>query len=285
MPDLQDKDVQRVTKKMQFAFRSKKPPVTPPKPSKPQMMVEEPQKPLKPYEEPAGEDEEELPDLSDKEVQAVTKKMQFAFRSKKSPKAKVEVPASDPALPVSVPAVPVSVPAVPLPVSVPATAVLLKLADEKSSSPEKSERISEAKSVSSQRSSSTEEKSSADRSTAESEKSSVNRSTADKSSGRSSAAADRSSDDKSTADRSTAEKQSIGEEEEMPDLQDKDVQRVTQKMQFAFRSKKSPQPPAEAIIKTDKEEIKISFPREYPLEEKIALEKSYSKENITEPGK
>merc|ERR1712051_1074549 len=125
-------------------------------------------------------------------------------------------------------------------VSVPATAVLLKLADEKSSSPEKSERISEAKSVSSQRSSSTEEKSS--------------------------------------ADRSTAEKQSIGEEEEMPDLQDKDVQRVTQKMQFAFRSKKSPQPPAEAIIKTDKEEIKISFPREYPLEEKIALEKSYSKE-------
>merc|ERR1712204_132427 len=36
---------------------------------------------------------------------------------------------------------------------------------------------------------------------------------------------------------------------------------------------KSPQPPAEAIIKTDKEETKISFPREYPLEEKIALEK------------
>ena len=158
MPDLQDKDVQRVTKKMQFAFRSKKPPVTPPKPSKPQMMVEEPQKPLKPSEEPAGEDEvEELPDLQDKEVQAVTKKMQFAFRSKKSPKAKVEVPVSDPAVPA------VSVPAVPLPVSVPATAVLLKLADEKSSSPEKSERISEAKSVSSQKSSSTEEKSSADR--------------------------------------------------------------------------------------------------------------------------
>ena len=165
MPDLQDKDVQRVTKKMQFAFRSKKPPVTPPKPSKPQM-VEEQQKPLKPSEElqkplkseePAGEDEEELPDLSDKEVQAVTKKMQFAFRSKKSPKTKVEVPVSDPAVPA------VSVPAVPLPVSVPATAVLLKLADEKSSSPEKSERISEAKSVSSQRSSSTEEKSSADR--------------------------------------------------------------------------------------------------------------------------
>merc|ERR1711935_908348 len=125
MPDLQDKDVQRVTKKMQFAFRSKKPPVTPPKPSKPQM-VEEPPKPLKPSEEPAGEDEEEeMPDLQDKEVQAVTKKMQFAFRSKKSPKPKVEVPVSAPA-------------------------VLLKLADEKSSSPEKSERISEAKSVSSQ---------------------------------------------------------------------------------------------------------------------------------------
>ena len=87
---------------------------------------------------------------------------------------------------------------------------------------------------------STAERSSADRSTAESEKSSIDRSTADKSSARSS------------ADRSTAEKQSIGEEEEMPDLQDKDVQRVTQKMQFAFRSKKSPQPPAEAIIKTDK---------------------------------
>ena len=105
---------------------------------------------------------------------------------------------------------------------------------------------------------STAERSSADRSTAESEKSSIDRSTADKSSARSSAAADRSSDDKSTADRSTAEKQSIGEEEEMPDLQDKDVQRVTQKMQFAFRSKKSPQLPAEAIIKTDKEETKIS---------------------------
>ena len=213
--------------------------------------------------------EEEMPDIQDKEVQAVTKKIQFAFRSKKSPKPKV---------PDSPSAVPVSVPAVPLPVSVPATAVLLKLADEKSSSPEKSERISEAKSVSSQKSSSTEEKSSADRSTAESEKSSIDRSTADKSSARSSA--DRSTADRSTADRSTAEKQSIGEDEEMPDLQDKDVQRVTQKMQFAFRSKKSPQPPAEAIIKTDKEETKISFPREYPLEEKIALEKSYSKENI-----
>ena len=112
------------------------------------------------------------------------------------------------------------------------------------------------------------DKSSADRSTAESEKSSIRSS------------ADRSTADKSSADRSTAEKQSVGEEEEMPDLQDKDVQRVTQKMQFAFRSKKSPQPPAEAIIKTDKEETKISFPREYPLEEKIALEKSYSKENI-----
>ena len=119
---------------------------------------------------------------------------------------------------------------------------------------------------------STAERSSADRSTAESEKSSIDRSTADKSSARSS------------ADKSTAEKQSIGEEEEMPDLQDKDVQRVTQKMQFAFRSKKSPQPPAEAIIKSDNEETKISFPREYPLEEKIALEKSYSKENITETG-
>ena len=94
--------------------------------------------------------------------------------------------------------------------------------------------------------------------------------------------AERSTADGSTADRSTAEKQSIGEEEEMPDLQDKDVQRVTQKMQFAFRSKKSPQPLAEAIIKTDKEETKISFPREYPLEEKIALEKSYSKENVAE---
>ena len=114
--------------------------------------------------------------------------------------------------------------------------------------------------------------SSANRSTAESEKSSIDRSTAERSSARSS------------ADRSTAEKQSVAEEEEMPDLQDKDVQRVTQKMQFAFRSKKSPQPPAEAIIKTDKEETKISFPREYPLEEKIALEKSYSKENITETG-
>ena len=120
---------------------------------------------------------------------------------------------------------------------------------------------------------STAERSSADRSTAESEKSSIDRSTADKSSARSS------------ADKSTAEKQSIGEEEEMPDLQDKDVQRVTQKMQFAFRSKKSPQPPAEAIIKSDNEETKISFPREYPLEEKIALEKSYSKENIAEKGK
>ena len=98
---------------------------------------------------------------------------------------------------------------------------------------------------------STADRSSADRSTAESEKSSIDRSTADKSSARSSA-------DRSTADRSTAEKQSIGEEEEMPDLQDKDVQRVTQKMQFAFRSKKSPQLPAEAIIKTDKEETKIS---------------------------
>ena len=43
----------------------------------------------------------------------------------------------------------------------------------------------------------------------------------------------------------TAEKQSVEEEEEMPDLQNKDVQRVTKKMQFAFRSKKSPQPPAE----------------------------------------
>merc|ERR1711956_82597 len=95
------------------------------------------------------------------------------------------------------------------------------------SSPEKSERISEAKSVSSQRSSSTEEKSSADRSSVEPECSSANRSTAE-----------RSSADRSTADRSTAEKQSVGEEEEMPDLQDKDVQRVTQKMQFAFRSKK-----------------------------------------------
>merc|ERR1712008_448437 len=91
MPDLQDQDVQRVTKKMQFAFRSKKPPVTPPKPSKPQM-VEEPPKLSKPSEEPAGEDEEEeMPDLQDKEVQAVTKKMQFAFRSKKSPKPNVEV--------------------------------------------------------------------------------------------------------------------------------------------------------------------------------------------------
>ena len=151
MPDLQDQDVQRVTKKMQFAFRSKKPPVTPPKPSKPQVVSEEPPKPQVVSEEPVGEEEEEMPDLQDKEVQAVTKKMQFAFRSKK-PKAEVPVP--PPA---------VSVPAVPLPVSVPATAVLLKLADEKSSSPEKSERISEAKSVSSQRSSSTEEKSSADR--------------------------------------------------------------------------------------------------------------------------
>ena len=118
--------------------------------------------------------------------------------------------------------------------------------------------------------------SSANRSTAESEKSSIE--TAERSSARSSA-------DRSTADRSTAEKQSVAEEEEMPDLQDKDVQRVTQKMQFAFRSKKSPQPPAEAIIKTDNEETKISFPREYPLEEKIALEKSYSKENIAEKGK
>merc|ERR1712008_398874 len=142
---------------------------------------------------------------------------------------------------------------------------------------------SEAKSVSSQRSSSTEEKSSADRSSVEPECSSANRSTAERSSADRSTAesekssVDRSTADRSTADRSTAEKQSVGEEEEMPDLQDKDVQRVTQKMQFAFRSKKSPQPPAEAIIKTDKEETKISFPREYPLEEKIALEKSYSK--------
>ena len=35
-------------------------------------------------------EEEEMPDIQDKEVQAVTKKIQFAFRSKKSPKSKVE---------------------------------------------------------------------------------------------------------------------------------------------------------------------------------------------------
>ena len=40
--------------------------------------------PLK-SEKPLEEEEEELPDLEDKDVQRVTKKMQSAFRAKKSP--------------------------------------------------------------------------------------------------------------------------------------------------------------------------------------------------------
>ena len=86
LPNLQDKDVERVAKKMQIAFRSKKLPVTPTKQSIPEMATTEELK----SREPAGE-KGDLPDLQDKEIERVTKKIQNPFKSKKSPKSIVEV--------------------------------------------------------------------------------------------------------------------------------------------------------------------------------------------------
>ena len=80
LPNLHDKDVERVAKKMQIAFRSKKSPVNPTKQSKPEVATTEELK----SGEPAGE-KGDLPDLQDKDVERVAKKMQYAFRSKKSP--------------------------------------------------------------------------------------------------------------------------------------------------------------------------------------------------------
>ena len=85
LPDLQNRDIEKVTNKVQLAVKSKKIPVTQPKPSKLPVVVAttESSKLLK-SEEPAGE-KEDLPNLQDKDVERVTKKMQIAFRSKKSP--------------------------------------------------------------------------------------------------------------------------------------------------------------------------------------------------------
>ena len=89
LPNLQDKDdkdVERVAKKIQIAFRSKKLPVTPTKQSKSEVATTEELKSV----EPAGE-KGDLPDLQDKEIERVTKKIQNPFKSKKSPKSIVEV--------------------------------------------------------------------------------------------------------------------------------------------------------------------------------------------------
>ena len=86
LPNLHDKDVERVAKKMQIAFRSKKSPVNPAKQSKPEVATTEELK----SGEPAGE-KGDLPDLQDKEIERVTKKIQNPFKSKKSPKSIVEV--------------------------------------------------------------------------------------------------------------------------------------------------------------------------------------------------
>ena len=80
LPNLHDKDVERVAKKMQIAFRSKKSPVTPTKQSKPEVATTEPLK-----SEDLAKEKEDLPNLQDKDVEKVTKKIQIAFRSKKSP--------------------------------------------------------------------------------------------------------------------------------------------------------------------------------------------------------
>ena len=84
LPDLQNKDIEKVTNKVQLAVKSKKIPVTQPKPSKLPVVVAttESSKLLK-SEEPAGE-KEDLPNLQDKDVERAAKKMQIAFRSKKS---------------------------------------------------------------------------------------------------------------------------------------------------------------------------------------------------------
>ena len=101
LPDLQNKDIERVTKKVQLAFKSKKTPVTQPKPSKLPVVVAttEPSKLLK-SEEPARE-KEDLPDLQDKDFERVTKKIQTALRSKKSPvtpteQSKLQVATTEP---------------------------------------------------------------------------------------------------------------------------------------------------------------------------------------------
>ena len=86
LPNLQDKDVERAAKKMQIAFRSKKLPVTPTKQSKSEVATTEVLK----SGELAGE-KGDLPDLQDKEIERVTKKIQNPFKSKKSPKSIVEV--------------------------------------------------------------------------------------------------------------------------------------------------------------------------------------------------
>ena len=87
LPNLHDKDVERVAKKMQIAFRSKKSPVNPTKQSKPEVATTEELK----SRESAGE-KADLPDLQDKEIESVTtKKIQNSFKSKKSPKSIVEV--------------------------------------------------------------------------------------------------------------------------------------------------------------------------------------------------
>ena len=112
LPDLQDKDIERVTKKMQIAFRSKKPAVTSPKPSRlpvtsAQMGSKTSKLPVSPSKtqvveaiitKPLSSEEltkEDLPDLQDKDVEKVTKTMQIAFKSKKLPKAKNEVQVPD----------------------------------------------------------------------------------------------------------------------------------------------------------------------------------------------
>ena len=78
LPDLQDKNIESVTKKIQLASKSK----ASPKPSKLPVVVATTE-PLS-SEDPVKE-KEDLPNLNDKDVERVAKKMQIAFRSKKSP--------------------------------------------------------------------------------------------------------------------------------------------------------------------------------------------------------
>ena len=98
LPDLQDKDIESVTKKIQLASKSKKTLVAPPKPSKLPVVVAT-SEPLK--SEDQAREKEDLPNLQDKDVERVAKKMQIAFRSKKSPvtptkQSKPEVATTEP---------------------------------------------------------------------------------------------------------------------------------------------------------------------------------------------
>ena len=92
LPDLRHKDIENVTKKIQLASKSKKPLDTPQKPSKLPVVVATTE-PLR--SEDAAKEKEDLPNLQDKDVERVAKKMQIAFKSKRLPKAKVELLVSD----------------------------------------------------------------------------------------------------------------------------------------------------------------------------------------------